>query len=318
MQGLQSHQKVFGLGLSKTGTTSLAEALNILGIKTIHYPHDQETFDDLTNGNYRLSILEVYQGVADIPVAPYYAQLDQIYPESKFILTVRDKEPWLSSAEYEWRKREGRMNSDPQFREFTNFILACVYGSLQFSKDRFLYVYDTHVRNVNNYFKDREEDFLVMDICGGDGWQKLCRFLELPIPQTPFPHARAQVHANLIATPSRRAHALRLTSQDIAGLIREGETFIWVDECQLGDIDIHGRRVVPFLERNGRYWGRPPDDQTAIRELERLRRLGANFIVFGWPAFWWLKWYHGLGEHLRSGFPCVLENERLVAFDLRS
>src|SRR5688572_13581789 len=103
MSKLEGHQKVFGLGLSKTGTTSLGGALNLLGIETIHYPHDQKTYHDLRNGNYRLSILEEYQGAVDIPVAPYYAQLDTIYPDSKFILTVRDKDSWLTSAEVHWR-----------------------------------------------------------------------------------------------------------------------------------------------------------------------------------------------------------------------
>jgi hypothetical protein len=44
---------------------------------------------------------------------------------------------------------------------------------------------------------------------------------------------------------------------------------------------------------------------------------GAGFIVFAWPAFWWLDHYAGLHRHLRAHFRCVLENDRLVVFDLR-
>ena len=62
--------------------------------------------------------------------------------------------------------------------------------------------------------------------------------------------------------------------------------------------------------------GTPPDDPTAIGELERLRRSVASFMVFAWPAFWWLESCTSLREHRRSKFRCVLENERLVAFDL--
>ena len=180
MNELKGHQKVFGLGLSKTGTSSLGEALNTLGIRTIHWPHDQRTHDDLRNGNYRLSILEEYQGIVDIPVAPYYAQLDRVYPNSKFILTVRDKDSWLRSAEVHWRLKIETSDKRPekeQEREFTQFISACVYGTIKFNRDRFLYVYEMHQRNVCDYFKNRPKDFLIMDICGGDGWEKLCPFL---------------------------------------------------------------------------------------------------------------------------------------------
>lgn len=110
---------------------------------------------------------------------------------------------------------------------------------------------------------------------------------------------------------------LHLTTQDIAALIPSGDTFILVDQEQFRSEVAAGRHVIPFLERDGHYWGPPPDDITAVRELERLRCSGAHFIVFGWPAFWWLDYYSELHRYLRSEFCCVLHNNRLVVFDLR-
>ena len=105
---------------------------------------------------------------------------------------------------------------------------------------------------------------------------------------------------------------------DLADIIPAGNCFILVDQDQFGDLHLaEGRRVLPFLERGGKYWGPPADDETAVSELERLRRCGASFFVFGWPAFWWLRHYAGLQEHLRSRYHCILENERLIAYDLR-
>jgi SAM-dependent methyltransferase len=75
--------------------------------------------------------------------------------------------------------------------------------------------------------------------------------------------------------------------------------------------------TIPFLEHDGEYWGKPPDDDTAIAELERMRRAGAGFIVFGPGTFWWLGYYAGLNSTLRSRARCVLENDRLILFDLR-
>jgi hypothetical protein len=111
--------------------------------------------------------------------------------------------------------------------------------------------------------------------------------------------------------------ATRLAAQEVAALLPPGHTVILVDDEELGGKVGTGHRRIPFLERDGQYWGPPPDDITAIRELERLRHAGVDFIIFGWPAFWWLDYYHGFHEYLRSRFPCVLRNDRLVVFDLR-
>lgn len=107
------------------------------------------------------------------------------------------------------------------------------------------------------------------------------------------------------------------TAQDIAASVPSGDAVILVDQQELNAGDVApGRRAIPFLERDGQYWGAPPDDDTAIREMERLRRSGARYMAFAWPAFWWFDYYNGLHSHLRSNFRCVLENERLVVFDL--
>ncbi|MEE8507788.1 MAG: TylF/MycF/NovP-related O-methyltransferase [Myxococcota bacterium] len=111
----------------------------------------------------------------------------------------------------------------------------------------------------------------------------------------------------------RRKH---LTMGDIAKFLPAGHPFILVDQEQFGFEEVGGRRVISFLERDGEYWGPPPDEVTAIRELECLRRSGVRFIVFAAPAFWWLDHYTELRRHLRSRFYCALENDRVVIFDL--
>ncbi len=114
---------------------------------------------------------------------------------------------------------------------------------------------------------------------------------------------------------------LLMSTEEIKQVIPTGEAYILVDEDQWGDKwgggEVVGvRRHIPFLERGGQYWGPPPDDATAIEELKRLRRQGANFIVFAWPSFWWLDFYSQFHRYLRSEFRCILENDRILAFSL--
>jgi len=112
-------------------------------------------------------------------------------------------------------------------------------------------------------------------------------------------------------------HRLERAMQEMATVIAPEDAFILIDEDEWGMTDGAIHRPIPFLEKEGQYWGSPPDDETAIRELERLRQAGARFLVFGWPAFWWFDHYSGLNRYLRSQFRCLLENECLVVFDLR-
>lgn len=113
-----------------------------------------------------------------------------------------------------------------------------------------------------------------------------------------------------------RAEMLRRASADLAGLIGSDDEFILVDDGSFEGGIGYGRRAIPFMEQDGHYWGSPPDDGTAIQELDRLRQAGARLIVFTWPSFWWLEYYSDLHTHLRSAFPCVLENGRLIVFDI--
>ena len=113
-------------------------------------------------------------------------------------------------------------------------------------------------------------------------------------------------------------YQIHLAAQEIAELIPSAEAFILVDEDNWWIDTGGGRRAIPFPETwDGLYGGPPEDDEEAIEELERQRQGGATYMVFGWPAFWWLEYYEGLQRYLRSRFRCLAENERIVVFDLR-
>jgi len=181
--------KVFGIGYHRTGTKSLTAALDVLGIRAIHYPEDPRTYGELRRGNYRLSILEEYDGLTDLPAVPFYPQYDALYSGSKFILTVRNSKEWLQSVIRHFEDVK-HLDWPPDKLEFDQFMYACAYGCHEVSPERFIYCFDSHRAQVTDYFRDRPNDLLVMDICQGDGWERLCQFLQKPVPTIPFPRAR--------------------------------------------------------------------------------------------------------------------------------
>lgn len=114
----------------------------------------------------------------------------------------------------------------------------------------------------------------------------------------------------------RLAHQKLRLEIDLAQHISSDQRFTLIDEEQLRADLAAAERAVPFPQCDGVYAGQPLDDQAAIDELERLRAAGIAFAVIAWPAMWWLDYYKRFAEHLRSKYRCVLQNGRVVIFDL--
>jgi SAM-dependent methyltransferase len=139
-------------------------------------------------------------------------------------------------------------------------------------------------------------------------------------------HAREITARSQLALVHPRKHLesvesmrrLSLTAADLAATLSPGEKFILADNEEFRSLLTAGYRALPFLEHQGQYWGPPQDDATATRELERLRAGGAGHLVIAWPAFWWLSYYREFANHVTRHFRRVLENDRLVIFDLRT
>jgi 4-hydroxybenzoate polyprenyltransferase len=109
----------------------------------------------------------------------------------------------------------------------------------------------------------------------------------------------------------RRQRSIR----ELRRTIPAGASFILIDEDRWALEGVAGLDPVPFIEHQGRYWGRPESSAHAIAELERLRRAGASFLVVAAPALWWLDYYDGLRRHLDHRRR-IVDNDRLVVFDL--
>jgi hypothetical protein len=160
--------KVFGLGLSRTGTNSLNAALEALGYRALHYPPPQQVMVQA----------EEYDALTDTPVIPYMEALDARYPSALFVLTVRDIDEWLASCRAHWGqpKRDGVLERNRR----------AVFGIAEFDTHVFRHVYLAHTARVREHFAARPHKLLVFEI--SEGWGPLCSALRYPIPDTPFPH----------------------------------------------------------------------------------------------------------------------------------
>ncbi len=207
---------VFCIGLGRTGTTSLTQALGILGYHANHLPIDEITQREMyayfandlhTMSPLHLSILDEYNALADTPVCCVYQGLDKAYPGSKFILTVREKQGWLASQERLHDQivipffSQNREAPDVRFQNFLIKTLvtrtigdeaASIFtedfeiGAF-YDRDVFSRLYDAYYEQVPKFFAGREDQFLMLRIVDGEGWEKLAPFLGVDAPDEPFP-----------------------------------------------------------------------------------------------------------------------------------
>lgn len=179
--------RIFGIGLHKTATTSLHHAFKILGFDSWHWSsaHTAKAiWREMNNQGYS-TILERYYCLCDLPIPLLYEKLDKAYPGSKFILTIRKE--WLNSIRKHWDFNFNRFRSAWATDPFTNQIHKVLYGQEHFDEKVFTQRYEAHNYNVLDYFKHRPNDLLVLEPNGDDTWSKLCKFLNLPVPSVSYP-----------------------------------------------------------------------------------------------------------------------------------
>lgn len=176
--------KLFGIGLMRTGTFSLASALSELGLRVAHFDELRQSSTDYggwVTGDLDTNWIVDFDAVFDNPVPGLFPQLDKRYPDSKFILTLRDEESWLQSCGL-------YLSNIPATYEYRKLVRTAVYGMYSFNEERWRYVYRRQIEFVKEYFKNREKDLLIFDLFHGDGWEELCQFLNLKVPSYPFPN----------------------------------------------------------------------------------------------------------------------------------
>lgn len=208
--------KIIGAGFGRTGTMSLKHALEVLEygpcyhmIELTNEPENVKFWEKAARQkqvNWD-ELFEAYHSVADFPGCLFYKELMDAYPDAKVILTVRDEEAWYESA------RKTIFKSYPTWRQLVRISLGYLFNKrirllmrvgwiinkLIFHRtfrfrmnnaEKAIAAYRLHNREVMEYVP--EEKLLVYDV--SQGWEPLCKFLEVPVPDVPFPNTNRSDH----------------------------------------------------------------------------------------------------------------------------
>lgn len=171
--------RVFGIGLNKTGTISLHQALTRLGYRSLHWggPEVRRVVERaLAEGRPLVDDLPDHDAFSDIwCLSENFALLDRQYPGSRFVLTTRPIDAWVASRVQHVERNRVRRAEGTYAGTF-----------LDIDPDVWRAEFRAHHERVARYFSGRS-DLLVMDITRGDGYEVLCPFLGLPELDEPFP-----------------------------------------------------------------------------------------------------------------------------------
>ena len=211
--------KVIGAGLGRTGTKSLAAALDILGYKTYHFPLPQHsaTWAAYASGTgsvqdaINTAVVDGYDATSDQPMADVFRAQMEMFPKAKVILTVRDSpEKWAASWKVlvEFIRVQERpftlrkpyfyptfiqwipfMRNWKRMRDIMGVHLGLRPGQLvrgcMSEPDGWLEKqYEAHNQLVEDAVP--KDKLLVFNV--KEGWDPLCEFLGKEVPQEPFPN----------------------------------------------------------------------------------------------------------------------------------
>jgi hypothetical protein len=182
--------KVIGTGFGRTGTDSMREALNILGLGPCHHMLEVNASDEQKrlwrarargeNAGWEV-LFAGYNSCVDWPSAHYWRELIDAYPEAKVILTYRSPESWWAS--FEKTIVQGIAQSSDLASLGIALIRDQVFGGRPGDRAHALALYEANVAAVKATVPASR--LLVHDL--GDGWEPLCKHLGVPVPAAPYP-----------------------------------------------------------------------------------------------------------------------------------
>lgn len=176
----QSQAKIIGIGLNKTATKSLRECLLSLGYHHQTYSLDAFHLYQAKDWAALFAIMDEFSSFEDWPWPLMYKEIEQRYPNAKFVLTTRaSADIWYRSL-CKMAVRMGPLN------DFERHIYG--YAMPQGKRQAHIDFYHQHNHKVRQYFKDKPGK--LMELCFDEGVDKteLCQFLDKPVAEIDITH----------------------------------------------------------------------------------------------------------------------------------
>lgn len=193
--------EVVGAGFSRTGTSSLKEALEILGFGPCYHMHEvflkPEHVPVWASASTKApdwrQLFHGYASAVDAPTCHFWEQIHTAFQGSKVILTERDHDDWYDSfyATVYQVLRDPSLTT-PSERAVIEMVkkleLKTIFANQFEDKAYAIDVYKAHNEHVKNTLFPK--DLLVFNV--SKGWKPLCKFLKVDVPNEAFPNKNSR------------------------------------------------------------------------------------------------------------------------------
>ena len=190
---------VIGAGFGRTGTLSLKMALEELGFVKCH--HMTEVFQNPDQAPHFLeaargekvdweAVFKGYRAMVDFPGCHFWRELADAFPQAKVVLSTRDPHSWFKSASETIFQAVQMQVEEPGMKEVTEMareiVLDRTFGG-DLSEAHAVEVFKAHEAEVKRAIP--ADRLLVFE--AKMGWEPLCDFLGVAVPETPYPRTNS-------------------------------------------------------------------------------------------------------------------------------
>lgn len=199
--------QIVGAGFGRTGTDSMRRALVQLGFAPCHHMHEVhekpdhvEQWLNIATGKSRdwAKALDGFQASVDWPSIAFWRDISEVYPNAKLLLTWRPVEAWFKSFSKTILPLLHHAERQPESeRALVDKMLLAVIRDVSFRGE----IHDEASMRARYEEHNAEVEAAVpegqrLTFAAGDGWEPLCAWLGVPVPETPFPHSNTTADFN--------------------------------------------------------------------------------------------------------------------------